>query len=69
MNENKVVIKSPLYAGVSHTFMMTDNQLSIYNNLTNNGKEEMTLKVFGELSRKGCLRKLWFEYKTKIKIH
>lgn len=69
MNKNKVVIKSPLYIGITHTFIMTDNQLFIYNKLTNNGTDQMTLKSFAELSRKGCLRKLLFEKKTKIKLH
>jgi hypothetical protein len=68
MNKNKVTIKSPLYKGITHTFIMTDDQLFIYNKLTNNGKDEMTLKVFAELSRKGCLRKLWFEKKKKISV-
>jgi hypothetical protein len=68
MNKNKVTIKSPLYTGVTHTFIMTDNQLFIYNKLTNNGTDQMTLKVFAELSRKGCLKKLLFEKKYKISI-
>lgn len=68
MNKNKVVIKSPLYTGVTHTFIMNDDQLFIYNKLTNKGMNEMTLKVFAELSRKGCLRKLLFEKKKKISI-
>jgi hypothetical protein len=69
MYKNKVYIKSPLYTGVTHTFIMTNDQFFIYNKLTNNGTDDMTLKVFRELSRKGCLRKLLFEKKTKIKVH
>lgn len=69
MNKNKVTIKSPLYAGVTHIFIMTEDQLFIYNKLTNNGNDQMTLKVFAELSRKGCLKKLLFEKKDKIKVH
>lgn len=69
MNKNKVTIKSPLYTGVTHTFIMNDDQLFIYNKLTDSGRDEMALKVFAELSRKGCLRKLLFEKKAKIKVH
>jgi hypothetical protein len=68
MNKHKVIVKSPLYEGITHTFIMTDDQLFIYNQLTNNGNEEMTLKLFGELTRKGCLKKLYFEKKKKISI-
>lgn len=68
MNKHKITIKSPLYAGITHTFIMTDDQLFIYNKLTNKGIDEITLKVFAELSRKGCLRKLLFEKKKKISI-
>lgn len=66
---NKVIIKSPLYSGVTHTFLMTDNQLAIYNEVTDYGSKEITLKVFGELTRKGCLNKVWFEKKKNISIH
>lgn len=69
MYKNKVTIKSPLYAGITHTFIMIDDQLFIYNKLTNNGNDQMNLKVFAELSRKGCLKKLLFEKKDKIKVH
>jgi hypothetical protein len=48
---------------------MRDDQLFIYNKLTNNGNDQMNLKMFAELSRKGCLRKLLFEKKDKIKLH
>ena len=61
MNKNKVVILSPLYAGVTHTFIMTDEQLFIYNKITNNGTDQMTLKVFAELSRKGCLKNYYLK--------
>ena len=68
MYKNKVTIKNPLYVGITHTFIMNDNQLFIYNKLTNNGNNQITLKVFAELSKKGCLRKLLFENKDKIKV-
>ena len=68
MYKNKVTIKSPLYAGITNTFIMTDDQLFIYNKLTNKGADQMTLKVFAELSKKSCLRKLLFENKDKIKV-
>ena len=47
---------------------MTDDRLFIYNKLTNNGTEQMALKLFGELSRRGCINKIWFEKKKKISI-
>lgn len=47
---------------------MNDDQLFIYNKLTNKGADQITLKVFAELSRRGCLRKLLFEKKKKITI-
>jgi len=55
-NKNIVTIHSPTFDDVVYTYLMSDEQLEEYNYITRNGTL-ITLRVFGELNRKGLLNK------------
>lgn len=66
-NFNIVTIKSPTYTDVVYKYLLNNEQLSLFNEITRNNTV-MNLIVFRQLSGNGLLNKRYIDKTDKIKL-
>ena len=62
-----ICIDSPLHKGIVYKYLVTSDQLELYNSITRNGTL-MSLTIFYTLSMKGLFNKRYITNTSKIKL-